>query len=83
LSQAVATQYYNQDPQLLRFVLTKNPDRVTYTNLALAKDDFDEIMRLALKANILKKPIEFKTYTDTRFSEKTHDATAHEWEPST
>ncbi len=29
-SEAVAKNYYNQDPQLLRFVLTKTPDRVTY-----------------------------------------------------
>ena len=28
---AVATQYYNQDPRLLRFVLSKPPDRVKYT----------------------------------------------------
>ncbi|MEX0614031.1 MAG: ABC transporter substrate-binding protein [Pirellulales bacterium] len=82
LSQAVATQYYNQDPQLLRFVLTKTPDRVTYTKLSLAKDDFDEIMELALEANILKRPLKFEAYTDTRFSEKTHGATPQSWEPS-
>jgi NitT/TauT family transport system substrate-binding protein len=80
-SQAVAVNYYHQDPTLLRFVLTKTPDRVTYTKLALAKDDFNEIMRLALDAKILKRPLKFDEYTDVRFSEKTHGATPHEWEP--
>ena len=80
-SEAVAKNYYHQDPALLRFVLTKTPDRVTYTNLALAKDDFQQIMMLAIQANILKGPLKFEAYTDTRFSENTHGATPHKWKP--
>ena len=31
------TQYYNQNPRLLRFVLSKPPDRVKYSDLRLAR----------------------------------------------
>lgn len=79
-AQAAATQYYNQDPRLLRFVLSKPPDRVTYSRLALAKKDFEEIAELALEAGILNGPIAFEEYADTRFSEKTHKSTAYDWD---
>ncbi len=81
-SEAVAKNYYHQDPTLLRFVLTKTPDRVTYMKLTLAKDDFEQIVRLAVEAKILQRPLEFDEYADPRFSERTHGATPHQWEPS-
>jgi len=76
---AVAKSYYNQNPRLLRFVLSKPPDRVTYTNLRLAKKDFEQIAALALEAGILTGPIAFEAYTDTRFSEQTHGAQPYDW----
>ncbi len=76
---AVATQYYNQNPRLLKFVLSKPPDRVTYGNLRLAKAEFEYISQLALEAGILKKPIAFDEYADTRFSENTTGAGAYPW----
>jgi len=36
-AEAVAKNYYNQDPRLLSFVLSKPPDRVKYSNLRLAR----------------------------------------------
>ena len=75
----VATQYYNQNPRLLRFVLSKPPDRVTYGNLRLARGEFDHIMNLALEAGILKQPIAFEEYADTRFSENTTGAGPYPW----
>jgi NitT/TauT family transport system substrate-binding protein len=74
---AVATQYYNQNPRLLRFVLSKPPDRVTYGNLRLSKPEFGRIEKLALQAGILKKPIAFEEYADPRFSEHTAGLTAY------
>ena len=62
---AVATEYYNQNPRLLKFVLSKPPDRVNYSNLRLAKAEFEEIEALALEAGILKQPIAFDDYADT------------------
>ena len=73
-SQAVAKNYYHQDPRLLRYVLSKPPDRVTYTNLALAQSDFEKIETIALDAGILDAPIPFSEYTDTTFSAQTHGA---------
>jgi NitT/TauT family transport system substrate-binding protein len=78
---AVATGYYNQNPRLLRFVLSKPPDRVTYGNLRLAKPEFEYIQQLALKAGVLKGPVAFEEYADTRFSEKTVGLTAYDFQP--
>lgn len=79
-SVAVAENYYNQDPRLLRFVLSKPPDRVTYTKLRLVRKDFEEIERLALKMGILDGPVAFEDYADTRFSENTTGIGPYPWE---
>jgi NitT/TauT family transport system substrate-binding protein len=78
-AEAVATQYYNQDPRLLRFVLSKPPDRVTYGNLRLAQKEFEHIEELAREAGILDGPIAFKEYADPRFSENTTGAGPYVW----
>jgi NitT/TauT family transport system substrate-binding protein len=78
-AQAVATQYYNQDPRLLRFVLSKPPDRVRYSDLRLARDDFQQIADLALEAGVLTRPMRFEEYADPRFSERTAGATEYDW----
>jgi NitT/TauT family transport system substrate-binding protein len=59
--------YYNQDPRLLRFVLSKPPDRVKYTNLALHRKDFEEIEALGVEAGILKGTAHFDDYADPSF----------------
>lgn len=79
-AKAVAEGYYNQDPRLLRFVLSKPPDRVTYSKLRLARQDFALIEELALEAGILNKPIPFEEYADPRFSENTTGAGPYPWE---
>lgn len=79
-AEAVATQYYNQDPRLLRFVLSKPPDRVTYDNLRLARVEFQRIHDLALEAGVLDGPIAFEEYADTRFSEVTTGVGPYPWE---
>lgn len=79
-AEAVATQYYNQDPRLLRFVLSKPPDRVTYDNLRLSKSEFQRIHDLALEAGVLDGPIAFEEYADTRFSENTTGVGPYPWE---
>jgi NitT/TauT family transport system substrate-binding protein len=63
----VSQYYYNQNPRLLRFVLSKPPDRVKYTNLALRKKDFLEIEALAKETGVLKGNVTFEDYTDTSF----------------
>lgn len=68
-STVVAKRYYHQDPELLRFVLSKPPDRVVYTNLDLVKAEFEEINRVAVKAGIMEAPLPFERYADGRFSD--------------
>ena len=60
--------YYFQPPELLEFVLSRPPDRVRYTGLAPLKEDFDEIMDLALEIGILRAPIAFEEYVDPGFA---------------
>jgi NitT/TauT family transport system substrate-binding protein len=59
--------YFNQDPRLLRFVLSKPPDRVKYTNLTVRRPDFEEIQALAIEAGILKGTVRFEDYADPSF----------------
>jgi NitT/TauT family transport system substrate-binding protein len=77
---AVAKGYYNQDPRLLRFVLSKPPDRVTYTRLSLVRKDFEQIEALAVSTGILARAIPFEEYTDARFSERTAGLPPYPWE---
>ena len=67
-AQFVATNYYNQNPRLLSFVLSKPPDRVTYTRLAPLRADFEEIERLAKEAGILKGTAHYDDYVDDSFT---------------
>lgn len=59
--------YYNQDPKLLRFVLSKPPDRVKYTNLAVRRKDFEEIEGLGRESGILTGTAHFEDYADSSF----------------
>ncbi|WP_367874985.1 ABC transporter substrate-binding protein [Luteolibacter sp. Populi] len=68
-AQFVSKKYYNQNPRLLEFVLSKPPDRVKYNNLALQKDNFEEIAELGKQSGILKGTVRFEEYVDTRFGE--------------
>ena len=77
----VSKNYYNQDPRLLKFVLSKPPDRVTYTNLVIQRPEFEEIERLATKAGIFKGKVHFTDYADASFVREGNILPAHDWEP--
>ncbi len=64
----VGKMFYNQPPALLERVLTKDIDRVSYTNLFPPKERFEEIMDLALEAGILTQRMKFEQYCDTSFA---------------
>ncbi len=66
-AQFVSKYYYNQDPRLLEFVLSKPPDRVKYTNLKVRRPDFEEIELLAREAGILEGKAHFEDYCDASF----------------
>lgn len=79
-AQFVSTNYYNQNPRLLSFVLSKPPDRVTYTRLAPLKKDFEEIEKLATEAGIIKGTVHFEDYVDDSFTAEAAAVTAPKFE---
>jgi NitT/TauT family transport system substrate-binding protein len=81
-AQFVANNYYNQNPRLLSFVLSKPPDRVKYTNLMLRKPDFEEIEELGRQSGILQGTAHFEDYTDASFVTDETAVQAYNWEPA-
>ncbi len=67
-AQFVAKNYYNQNPRLLSYVLSKPPDRVTYSRLQPLRPDFEEIERLAKEAGMLNGTAHFDDYVDDSFA---------------
>jgi NitT/TauT family transport system substrate-binding protein len=63
----VAAPYYRQDQKLLEYVLTQPPDRVSYRHLTPTDEDLQAIMKYALKAGILRRPIDLSDIVDRRF----------------
>lgn len=61
---AAGPDYFNQKPELIKFVLSHPMDRVTYTELVPRRDEFDEMMRLALEAGVLERPVSAQEYVD-------------------
>jgi NitT/TauT family transport system substrate-binding protein len=79
-AQFVSKQYYNQNPQLLTFVLSKPPDRVKYTNLKPLQTNFEEIERLAKEAGILEGTAHFEDYVDASFAPEEATLEPHAFE---
>src|SRR5438105_7612041 len=62
----------NQAFDLIKWVMERPPDRVTYGDLRLMRSEFDQLMRLSLDAKILGRPIEYHTYVDESFMQHAH-----------
>lgn len=70
---AARKEYYGHPPELVKYVLTKPPDRVRYTNLVPARRDLEEIQRLAERlgffdAATADRPFGFDDYADPSFA---------------
>jgi NitT/TauT family transport system substrate-binding protein len=65
---AAGRQFFNQDPNIIRFVMENPPDRVTYGDLRMVRPEFEELMELSLAAGTIKHPIPYETYVDERFA---------------
>ena len=63
---------FNQAFDLIKWVMERPPDRVTYGDLRLMRSEFDQLMRLSLDAKILGRPIEYHTYVDESFMQHAH-----------
>lgn len=75
----VSRHYYNQNPRLLEFVLSKPPDRVTYTELVPLKPDFEEIEQLGRESGILEGTAHFEDYVDPSFAAEANRLSAYDW----
>jgi NitT/TauT family transport system substrate-binding protein len=64
---AARPQFFNQDVNVLKFVMENPPDRVTYGDLRLIKPEFDELMALSNAAGTIKQHIAFERYVDESF----------------
>ena len=65
---AAGRKYFNQDPNILRFVMKEPPDRVTYGDLRMVRKEFDELMQMSVAAGTLKHPVPYETYVDESFA---------------
>jgi NitT/TauT family transport system substrate-binding protein len=63
----VAAPYFRQDQKLVEYVLTQPPDRVSYRHLTPTREDLESIQKYALKAGILRAPIDLDQLVDLRF----------------
>jgi NitT/TauT family transport system substrate-binding protein len=64
---AAGRKYFNQDRAIIQYVMDNPADRVTYGDLRIIKQEFDDLMQLSLQAGTLTHPIAFERYIDDRF----------------
>jgi NitT/TauT family transport system substrate-binding protein len=64
---AARREFFNQDPRIIRFVMSNPRDRVTYGDLRMLRGEFDELMTLSLQARTLRRPIAYERYADESF----------------
>jgi NitT/TauT family transport system substrate-binding protein len=65
---AAGKGFFNQDPKILKFVMENPTDRVTYGDLRMIREEFEELMQLSIQAGTIKKPIAYETYMEERFT---------------
>jgi NitT/TauT family transport system substrate-binding protein len=68
---AAGKRFFNQDPKILKFVMENPTDRVTYGDLRMIREEFEELMQLSIQAGTIKHPIAYETYMDERFAKAT------------
>lgn len=67
---AAGRQFFNQDPNIIRFVMENPTDRVTYGDMRMIKEEFDDLMELSIAAGTLTKPVTFESYVNEIFVNK-------------
>ena len=67
---AAGRKFFNQDPNILRFVMENPTDRVTYGDLRMIREEFDDLMQLSVEAATIKHPIAYEKYVDETFARR-------------
>ena len=65
---AAGKQFFNQDPNIIQFVMDNPTDRVTYGDLRMIRSEFEELMQLSIAAGTIQHPIAYETYVDESFA---------------
>ena len=63
----VAAPFFRQDENLLRFVLTKPPDRVSYRMLNPSDEEMQRIADMAVRAGLLQHKLDVRDVLDRSF----------------
>jgi NitT/TauT family transport system substrate-binding protein len=71
---AASRDFFNQDPNVLRFVMENPTDRVTYGDLHVIRSEFEELMQLSIEAGTIAKPIPYEAYMDESFAKRAQPA---------
>ncbi|MEJ0086180.1 MAG: ABC transporter substrate-binding protein [Pseudomonadota bacterium] len=72
---AAGKGFFNQDPNILKFVMENPTDRVTYGDLRMIREEFEDLMRLSMEAGTIKHAIPYETYIDDSFVKAAKSAT--------
>lgn len=72
---AASREYFNQDPSIIKYVMENPRDRVTYGDLRMIREEFDDLMRLSVAAGTINHEIAYETYVDERFTRNASSAT--------
>ena len=64
---AAGRKFFNQDPNIIRFVMENPVDRVTYGDLRMIRAEFEDLMQLSVEAGSIKSPIAYDKYVDESF----------------
>jgi NitT/TauT family transport system substrate-binding protein len=65
---AAGSAYFNQDPNIIKFVMENPTDRVTYGDLRMVRAEFEDMMQLSVEAGTLKRPVAYERYVDESFA---------------
>ena len=65
---AAGRKFFNQDPNILKFVMENPTDRVTYGDLRMIRAEFEDLMQLSIEAGTIKRPIAYESYMDESFA---------------
>jgi len=64
---AAGPKFFNQDVNVLKFVMENPADRVTYGDLRLIKSEFEELMAFSIAAGTIKRHGAYENYVDESF----------------
>jgi NitT/TauT family transport system substrate-binding protein len=71
---AAGRRFFNQDPNIIKFVMENPTDRVTYGDLTMIRAEFEELMQLSIEAGTLKRPVAYERYVDESFAKNAKPA---------